>query len=142
MAADRDQAQIKPILTRMSTTSNFLIVLKRRKLILCLVFLFALTATLNAFAHCLVEHDLPPTHGSEGAGNISCLDTEIGPFLRPYNSGREMTSFAKMQKKSIAGGTVTLIKELPANPTSSDSPRSIFVPYSVPFYQLYTIYRI
>jgi hypothetical protein len=142
LAADPAQFENSRILTRVKTTSNFFLVLEYRKLILSLVLLFSVAATLNAFAHCLADHDFPSTSGDEIPGFTSCLDTELSPFLRPQKPGTDMASLEKIQRNSLANDSVTLIHEPIANFPSSDSLSPVFVPYSIPFFQLYSIYRI
>jgi hypothetical protein len=117
-------------------------VLKCRKLILSLVLLFFVAATLNAFAHCLAEHDFSSTSGDEIPGFTSCLDTELSPFLRPHKPAQETATFARMHKNVLASSSVTLVQGPTANSQLAAPLSSVFVPYSIPFFQLYSIYRI
>jgi hypothetical protein len=128
-------------LTWGETTSSFLLVLKRRKLILSLVLLFSLAMTLNVFAHCLLEHDITPSEGADVSGFVSCPDVETGPFFRSHHPRYEKDSLARMQRQVIGDSRVADLKGAAAIAFLTP-PRPVLVNFSVPIYQLQTNYRI
>jgi hypothetical protein len=113
-------------------------VLKRRHLILSLVFLFCLAASSNAFAHCFSAHGFASISGSEIPASIFCADGKESPFLRQSSAGREQHAFTKMQKE-IAKNSVTFLQDECA---STFLEHYSFGPSPVPIYQLQAIYRI
>lgn len=118
-----------------------LLVLNPRKLILSLLLFFSLALTLNAFAHCIFEHNSPSPGGAEIPGFISCIEDETSPYLRPYNPGHDKARFAKMHKNVVGVSSVAFLQETGATTILRPS-RSVFVPSSVPIYQRQTVYRI
>jgi hypothetical protein len=116
-------------------------VLKRRKLISAVVFSFSLALSLNVFSHCLLDHDLSSSKGGEGAEVVSCLDMKNVPFLRSHNPHYEKNSFTRMQRDAAHDRRVSDLKDAAATMTAG-SPRSVFVSFPVPIYQLQTVYRI
>jgi hypothetical protein len=114
-------------------------VLKRRNLILSLVFLFCLAASLNAFAHCFLEHDFTSISGSEIPASIFCADGRQNPFLRQSSSERGQHAFTKMQQE-VARNSVAFLQDECAS--ASFLEHCSFAPSAVPIYQLKTVYRI
>jgi hypothetical protein len=114
-------------------------VLKRRNLILSLVFLFCLAASLNAFAHCFVEHDFAFISGSEIPASIFCADGKQSPFLRQSSLRGGQHAFTNMQKE-VAKNSAALLQDEFAS--ASFLKHCSLGSSSVPIYQLKTVYRI
>jgi len=116
--------------------------LKDRLLIISLACLFSLAALLNAFAHCLLENDLPTKISGQIPVSISCLDKQEHPFLAQVTQRDQRIHFSKIEtrptdshhKALLAGGAFHL--------TPVPSSASVLVSLSVPIYQLKNVYRV
>lgn len=97
---------------------------------------FPLMGSLNALA-CLLENELPVKTASQTPSYISCLDNEQNLLLSQVYQGHKKIYFPKMEsayREALPEGSLysTLLQ-----PSAT-----IFVPLTIPIYQLKTAYRI
>jgi len=117
-------------------------VLTHRYLIAALVFLFSLGGFLNAFAHCLLENDLPTNISGQTPVSVSCLDNRGHPFLAQVDQRDKRIHFSKIEKRpSDINQKASLPKET-FYLARARSLASSLVPSPVPIYQLKNVYRI
>jgi hypothetical protein len=117
-------------------------VLRHRFLIVSLVFLLSLGGLLNAFAHCLLENDLPTKSHGQIPASISCLDNQDHPFLAQVDQRDKRIYFSKAEKRPADIHHKALLPGETFYLTRLRPPVSILVSLSVPIYQFKNVYRI
>jgi len=114
--------------------------LKNRLLIISLVFFFSLGGLLNAFAHCLLDNDLPTKISGQIPVSVSCLDKQEHPFLAQVTQRDKRIHFSKIEKRAAYIYDKALLPEETFHLAILRPPASILV--SVPIYQLKNVYRV
>jgi len=117
-------------------------VLTHRHLIASLVFVWSLGGILNAFAHCLLENDLPTKISGQIPVSISCLHKQGHPFLAQITQRDKRIHFSNIGKRPADIYHKDLLPEGAFHFTPFPSSASILVSLSVPIYQLKNVYRI
>jgi len=110
--------------------------------IIFLIFFFSLGGLLNAFAHCLLENDLPTKIGTQIPVSISCLDNQEHTFLTQVDQREKRIHFSKIDKRLANIYDKALSPGENFNLTVLRSPASILFSLSVPIYQVKNVYRI
>jgi hypothetical protein len=107
----------------------------------CLVFLFTLGGLFNAFAHCLLEHDVPTQISGQMPLSVSCLNNQDHPFLIQRDQ-RERISFLTIDKRLTDTYDEVWLPRKMLHLTSLPFSASILVSISVSIYQVKNVYRI
>jgi len=115
-------------------------VLRYRLPIALLIFFFSIVGSLNAF--CLLENQAPTKSASQTPSSISCLDNDENPFLSQGYHGHKKIYFPKIERMAINAHRATFLKEGPSYPNPLGPSGAVFVPLTIPIYQLKTAYRI
>lgn len=96
---------------------------------------------LNALAACFLEKEAFAKNTSGTPTSISCLDNEENPFLSQVYQGHKKIYFPKMEKRAV-NVYHTGFLEGKLFPIAIRPAGTISVPFSIPIYQLKTVYRI
>lgn len=116
--------------------------LRHRFWIASLVFLFALGGLFNAFAHCLLEHDVSTQISGQIPLSISCRNNQEHPFLIQRDQREKRISFPTIDKRLTDSYDEVLLPGKMLHLTSLPFSDSILVSLSVSIYQLKHAYRI
>lgn len=130
----------KAVLTRSQVTGSFFFVFRYRLPIVLLIFFFSLFGSLNYF--CLLENEVSTRSASQTPISISCLDNKEGPFLSQGYHGHKKIYFPKIERMAINAHRATFLQEGPSYPNPLGPSGAVFVPLTIPIYQLKTAYRI
>jgi hypothetical protein len=117
-------------------------VLRHRFRIASLVFLFTLGGLFNAFAHCLLEHDVQTEISGQIPLSISCLNNQDHPFLIQRDQREKRISFLTIDKRLTDTHDEVLLPGKTLHLTSLPFSASILVSISVSIYQVKNVYRI
>ncbi len=130
-------------LTERETTGNFFSVLRHRFLIVILVLFFSLFGFLIAFAACLVETEVQAKSAQQIPTSISCLDSEVHPFLSTiYHPGHKNSSSPKIGERPADAYHIAFLYEGPSYGMALRRLGPKFLPLTVPIYQLKAVYLI
>lgn len=130
-------------LTERETTGNFFSVLRYRFLIVILFLFFSLFGFLIAFAACLVETEVQAKNTQQIPTSISCLDSEVHPFLSTiYHPGQKSGSSPKIGESPVDAYHIAFLYEEPSYGMALRRSAPALVSLSIPIYQLKAVYLI
>lgn len=116
--------------------------IRHRLLFISFIFFFSLAGPLNALAACSLEKETFAKNTSGTPTSISCMDNQQELFLSQVYQGHKKIYFPKMERRAMNAHRATFLQEVPSYPNPLGPSGAVFVPLSIPIYQLKTAYRI
>ena len=116
--------------------------IRRRFLIVPLIFFFSLLAFFNAFAFCLQENEVSARSTGQIPSSIPCLDNEENPYLFEAFQGHKKFHFSKTEKRAMGAYHEAPLHGGLFHRALLPSSGTISIPSSIPIYQLKTVYLI
>ena len=111
-----------------------------RLLIVCLISFLSLVGSLNAF--CVLENEAPAKSTSQIRSSISCLGDEENAFLAQVYQGQKKIYSSKVEKRAMNACQGVFLRAELLSATLLQPSGTTSVPFSIPIYQLKTVYRI